>query len=230
MKRSRSYGSSVSRYPSTQSIGRTPVVKRRNTGGRNRIPSTKLTGFGTTIVNQSYTTSRRFLLGRILGDGSGTLPSAGNFNFQLNQMPNYQEFTNLFDLFRVRRISYIFAPRSGTVSDDLLNNSPTQIQLLTTAVDTGGSQGVTPTLNTLLEYGSVEQHLMQQPVTVSFVPRTLDAAGVMQPLGSYIDTAAQLTSVPTVFNELRYYCDTTLSKYNAVEVYCEVLVEYKNSK
>ena len=213
-------GSTISRGPS----GYKP---KRNTAKRRYVPSTKLTGLGTKTVNGTYTTSGRFFLGGILGNGSGTQPNALTKSFSLNELPNYTDYTNLFDQYRIDRVSVMFFPRTGNVSDSNIQTVSGQgIQLLTTAIDLSGSTTATPTIADLLEYGSVEQHLLTKPVTISFQPRIQDANGLLLPIGSFVSCE----NPAAVYNSLRYFTDSTLSKYTEIDVYCEMLCTFKNSK
>ena len=224
MKRSRSYGSSISRYPSTQSIGRARMGRSSGRSGRNRIPSTKLTGLSTVVPNQTYITSRRQQKLVVQMDNAAS-NCAGNLTFKLNDLPNYTDFTNLFDQYRVLRLTYQFFPRTGTQSDNPGGFFP-QITLLTTAVDTSG-EAATPGLTDLLEYASVQQMLLDRSHTVSFVPRTKDADGMLMPYGTFVST----DQPAQIYNSLRYFtASNPASKYIEWECYCEALIEFKNSK
>lgn len=47
----------------------------------------------------------------------GTNPSLQGFNFSLSQLPDYTEFTNLFDLYRINKIEVEWNPEYTTLSD-----------------------------------------------------------------------------------------------------------------
>lgn len=224
-KRFKRRGSMLSNVSSVSSQGR---VGGRSSS-RYRVPSTKLTGRSTVAPSSSYVTSTRYKLGTILGDGTGSLANASTINFTLGQLPNAAEFIALFDQFRMKRVSVMFIPRTNTVSD--LSSPPVQtnqLVLLTSAVDLNGTPAGT-SLSDLLEYGSCEQHLLQGPVTISFEPRTTDlATGVLMPAGSYLGTELGINQQ---YRSLRYHTDTSaLAKDSAVDVFVEVLCEYRQGR
>ena len=203
-------------------IGR---MGRSGRSSRNRIPSTKLTGLSTVVPNQSYITSRRQQKLVVQMDNAAS-NCAGNLTFKLSDLPAYTDFTNLFDQYRVLRLTYQFFPRTGTQSDTTQPGFFPAITLLTTAIDTSGDAAV-PALTDLLEYASVEQKLLDRSHTISFVPRTKDADDMLMPAGTFVST----DQPNQVYNSLRYFTPSNpASKYIEWECYCEALIEFKNSK
>lgn len=89
----------------------------------------------------------------------------------LADFPGYTEFTALFDAYRIRKLTYSFYPARGNVgaADGSTGPQPV-VETLTTAIDF--NDNIAPTSQAeLLEYGTCQQHFMDRPRKVSFVPR-----------------------------------------------------------
>lgn len=205
-----------------------PKAAARRGPGRNRLPNS-LTVSSAPVQSSSYTTTRRVALGDLLGDGSGVFPNAYNYTASLVQLPNYGDFTNLFDQYRIDRVTMHFYPRASTVSDTNGFAAPGGVMLLNAAVDLDGAS-TPPTLNELLEYGSCQQHILSQHRSITWQPRIKStqtgASGPLLPLGTWVDTSNP--NMP--YNGLRTYVGSTYSKYAECQVFAEMTVSFRQSK
>ena len=214
------------RSGATKSVTK-PRSTRRNPG-RYRLPNS-LTVSSAPVGSSVYTTTRRLPLGEILGDGSGSFQNATNYSITLNQLPNASDFTNLFDQYRIDRVTVHFYPRASTVSDTSGLTNPSGVMLLTAAVDLDGA-AAPPTLNELLEYGSCQQHMLNQHRSITFQPRVkttqAGASGPLMPIGTWIDSA----NPNMIYNGLRTYVGSTYSKYAECSVFAEFTCSFRQSK
>lgn len=96
--------------------------------------------------------------------------------FQLNDLPGYTDFTNLFDEYRVNSLTYRFMPRCTSVDSTFasnLNAAPTVI----TAIDDDGAY-MTSSLNSMMQYGNCRFHSGLKPFTVKFTPTAFGSVQV----------------------------------------------------
>lgn len=68
----------------------------------------------------------------------GVNPTLGVFNFSLNDLPNYTEFTALFDQYRIDKIEIEWYPEYTVLSDASTLSSAKNVQL-NTAIDVAGA-------------------------------------------------------------------------------------------
>lgn len=59
-------------------------------------------------------------------NSTNPLAGAGNISFRLNQLPNFNEFTNLFDSYRIKAVSIRFLPNITNFIPTGGNSQPTQ--------------------------------------------------------------------------------------------------------
>lgn len=100
----------------------------------------------------------------------GINPSVGSFNFSLNDLPSYTEFTGLFDLYRIDEIEIEWYPEYTVLSDGGVTSPAVNVQL-NTAIDPAGN---TPILVTdVLQYRSLQATGISKPHKRRFVPSYL---------------------------------------------------------
>ncbi len=68
----------------------------------------------------------------------GVNPTLGVFNFSLNDLPSYTEFTALFDQYKIERIEIEWFPEYTELTDASVLSSAKNVQL-NTAIDTAGA-------------------------------------------------------------------------------------------
>lgn len=124
-------------------------------------------------------------IGNILwGSNGGSNASA--VMFSLSQLPNYTEFTNLFDQYRIDRIKVVFEPvyranqiginypnaASGTTSGDYFGGYMPQPPRFATVIDY--DDGTAPaSMDELRQYGNVRETLATTRQVRSFKPACL---------------------------------------------------------
>lgn len=124
----------------------------------NRSLGTQTTKINRSVTFSAFTTSNA-------GD---TIKS---YSFQLSDLPNYTEFTGLFDAYRITGVEVIFYP-VNTVNTTGAAVNPTQA---ITCVDFDGISG--PTLVSDLEqYDTAKWHWGLRPIKRKLVPRVALAA------------------------------------------------------
>lgn len=82
--------------------------------------------------------------------GSTLSDVAGGFMAQLNQVPNYTEFTNLYDMYRINGVRWRISPRANSAE---VGTNQGLVKLFT-AVDYDDI--VTPSLTDILQYQSLK--------------------------------------------------------------------------
>jgi len=200
--------------------------------------TSRLTGRVSAVASSTYTIIRRQNFGSIAGDGIGSYQSqfgtvgAGGtaYAFTLAQLPSFNEFTNLFDQYRVKKLTMHFIPRNSTDSlDTPTTNAGTGIMRLLTAVDYD-DQVIPTTESQLLQYGSAQIALLQSPKSVSWVPRVKStpsgAAGIVMPPAQWLDCGN-----PNVLHYgLKTWTDIYYGKYTLCDVIVEAMIEFKLSR
>jgi len=154
----------------------------------------------------------------------------------LADFPNYAEFTALFDAYRIRRLTYSFYPARGNVGQADGSTGPQPVvETLTTAIDF--NDNVAPTGQAeLLEYGTCQQHFMDRPRKVSFVPRIkIGGTDVVTPaIVPVMEMAPQWLSTdqPKIGHYgLKWAFSPTLQQSDTVvNVYIEAEIEFKLTK
>lgn len=82
--------------------------------------------------------------------GSTLSDVSGGFIAQLNQVPNYTEFTNLYDMYRINGVRWRLSPRANSAE---IGTNQGMIKLFT-AIDYDDI--VTPSLTDMLQYESLK--------------------------------------------------------------------------
>lgn len=109
---------------------------------------------------------RTFLLAQFTASATG--PNFYGYNFTLSALPNYIEFTNLFDQYRINKVVVKFVPSAN--SDNI--GASQIIPNLHSAIDNNDSTAPTA-LTQLYEYGSYKRTRGTQTHTRVFTPSCL---------------------------------------------------------
>lgn len=128
--------------------------------------------------NQSriFKVKRTFQLGGITSYTDG--PRTASWVFQLDQVPGFQQFVDVFDQYRLAGVKLTFIPtQSATV------NSTSTLLRLIYAVDTNDN-GVVGSEGQLLSYAGARQLVLQRPKSIFFRPKV-----AMQVFQSTVTTA-----------------------------------------
>lgn len=159
------------------------IIKRKKRIYKRRIP--RPMGAPSRMVRSTY-------IGTITA--SNTVATYGAFSFKLSDLPDYTEFTNLFDEYMIYSIRLFFRPNAITSVESTSYNDPWFIY----AVDKDDSSAPT-TYDTLMQYPGVRITSALRRHTIRFRPRfSIEIYnGVTSAYGSrvgYIDCAN--TAVP----------------------------------
>lgn len=115
----------------------------------------------------------------------GINPSVGIFNFSLNDLPNYTEFTGLFDLYKIESIEIEWYPEYTVLSDGGVTSPAVNTQL-NTAIDPAGQ---TPAaVSDILQYRTLHATGISKTHKRTFVPAYL--LDGISPVSAYISTAS----------------------------------------
>lgn len=115
----------------------------------------------------------------------GINPSLGSFNFSLNDLPSYTEFTSLFDLYKIERIEIEWYPEYTVLSDGGVTSPAVNVQL-NTAIDPVGN---TPAAVTdVLQYRTLHATGISKRHKRDFVPAYL--LDGISPAACYLSTAS----------------------------------------
>lgn len=144
-------------YRPRRTLRRRPrrMMRRRIYRRRPRLSSLKVHHF-----------KRTFALTQIQGAITDTL---GAYTFRLDQLPNYTEFTNLYDSYRINKIVIKFVPTANSANVGDTNNLLTQFH---TVLDFNDG-GAPASLNALYEYGNWRMTRGSQIHTRVFTPSTM---------------------------------------------------------
>lgn len=124
---------------------------------------------------------------------TSTYAAFGSASFAITDVPNYSDFTNLFDQFRIVKIKLDFFPRlTGNTSNAL----PAMYSIFHIAVD--HTDVSTPTsVNDLFQYDNHKTVQAYKPFSLTFTPAasaayygTTTALGYGPKAGSWIDSKA----------------------------------------
>lgn len=97
----------------------------------------------------SLVVNRRYDLGTFSATTLGDISYA--LKFQLSSLPNSTDFTNLFDMYQIRKVKVIMTPIQG-----LVNVSGNNAYKIYTAIDYNDDSA--PTDNMMRQYGNFRQH------------------------------------------------------------------------
>lgn len=97
---------------------------------------------------------------------SSTVPTFSSYQFALSDLPNNSEFTNLFDEYRILKVSIMFIPY--LISTNTSANNPVPIFAYVVDKDDAGTPS---SLNDLLQYPACKVQSVLRRASVKFVPR-----------------------------------------------------------
>lgn len=174
--------------------------------------------------NKEYTFKRSFLISNDGADnfryGPGsTTPGYTNvkLSIALNDLPNYTDFTSLFDQYKFTHAEFKFIPHHN-VGQVPLGPQNTQVARLVTVIDQDDDSNLTG-LTQAMQYSSLEESMLDKERGRHFTPRpviqtyrTTTSAGYMAPSSAVWIDAAQ-TDVPHYCGKA-LICDTTASSDN----------------
>lgn len=116
---------------------------------------------------------------------TGLVANFGVFNFSLNDLPNYTEFTGLFDLYKIERIEIEWTPEYTELTDASLASNAVNVYF-NTAIDPAGN---TPSsVDDVLQYRSLHSTSITKHHKRDFVPAYL-MDGIV-PTSCYISCAS----------------------------------------
>jgi len=116
---------------------------------------------------------------------TGLVANFGVFNFSLNDLPNYTEFTTLFDLYKIERIEIEWTPEYTELTDASVLSSAVNVYF-NSAIDPAGN---TPaSVDDVLQYRSLHSTAITKMHKRDFVPAYL-MDGII-PTSAYISCAS----------------------------------------
>lgn len=103
--------------------------------------------------------------GNTISNAVGEPFFAGIFKFKLEDLPNYQDFTQLYEQFKITGVSLRFIPWIGTESS---SNATARTDTIAYCIDRGANDliNVSPSFNSLLENQDVRLRNSQRPFKV----------------------------------------------------------------
>lgn len=158
-------------------------------------------------------------------------PLYGAYNFQLSSLPNYTEFTNLFDKYRIKWVKVTFMPKFSEV--DMSNFATYKAAPLATVIDLDDSSNPTATTD-LMQYDSYKVTRGNEVHVRSFKPRLAQAAytgtftGYTQaPADVWVDCGS-----PTVqYYGLKFYLDSTpTAGSQQYDVFVKMWIDFCNTR
>lgn len=219
-------------------IARTPrkFVAARKRQSSSLIKSRKLyskyTQPRTLSQTSEYPVRRTYLAGTI---NTGTSFQDGQFFFELRFLPEYTEFTTLYDQYRVDKLVFRFMPLTNAGVSGVLAEQP---QPLITAVDfDGGTVGLTQ--DQLLSYESAQITSAFKEKVITIKPRAellstdsdaITVSASVAPSNTWWDCS----NVKILHHGVRYGipANTTMPVGYGVRwtVWCEVYITFKNTR
>jgi len=149
------------------------------------------------------------ILGEIVTDNGGA-QEIGNFSFALNKLPNFSEFTKLYEEYCIKEVKITFMPNynanvqpaSGIMTSEVNARVP---KIGFCANYTGGAIPATGQENPWLECEAYEQHDWNQTVTVTLKPKVLGDAYSNAISNSYVVAQDGLTWIPVTYADVLHY-------------------------
>ena len=153
----------------------------------------------------------------VIGDvfkGSGSSPYLQGFDFSLNDLPNYSEFTALYDSYKICAVKVWFVPGCTTGNIDVSTGAPVSAQInfasarCFSAIDYNDSSAPS-TINEIREYANCKMSPMVKGHKRYFKPRQIDSSNAYNlPRNIWVDS-----SVPNrVYYGLKFGID--FNSYN----------------
>lgn len=156
-----------------------------------------------------------------------SLETFGALNFSLNDLPNYTEFTNLYDMYKINCVKVTFWPQQ-TISNSLGSvNNPAGNARFFSAIDY--NDGTQPTsVDELREYQSCKFTTVLKPhKRVIFKPKILDTSSYS--ISPWMSTASPSSN----YFGLKYAIEaisSTNTPQMAYSVECKYYMSFKNVK
>ena len=161
---------------------RVGMFKRKDAGRFRRkpraitsIPTRSLSKSGEGWENKVYKFKRSFLISNDGADnwkyGPGSITPGYNpidLTVMLDKLPNYTDFTTLFDSYRITGVEYRFVPHFN-VGQVPLGPQNTQVARLVTVVDKDDNSSLTG-LTAAMQYASMEESLLTRSASASLSP------------------------------------------------------------
>lgn len=122
-----------------------------------------------------YNFKRKLTSNLIITYNGVATESHGAYKFKLSDLPNYTEFTSLFDKYRITGIRAQFLPRVNIMDLKNVNASFTEIPPVLTVVDYDDASG-TDDYASLCQYENAKIHNQFRPFSVYFKPMVAIAA------------------------------------------------------
>lgn len=216
-------------------VPRKPAYARKRTSS-NLIKSRKLYARYTQprTVNQTsvYPVKRTYLAATLT---TATTFQDGLLQFELRYLPDFAEFTALYDQYRVDKLVFKFIPSANTNVSGLLVE---QLLPYVTAIDfDGGSVGLT--LAQLISYESAQFTSPYEKKTITVQPRaellTLDGAAAtvsasMAPSTSWWDCSNTAVSFFGVRYGIQAHPSMPGGYGGVMQIWCDVFLTFKNTR
>lgn len=169
---------------------RRTTYRRRRTTRRRFVRKTKYRrGYKTKRGQKTYY-FKRFTnrLGPITVDNIN--PLLVGFNFSLDDLPNYQEFTNLYDTYRLNAVKITFLPQmTESISLSAFNNPNASVRFFS-VIDYNDS-APPATIDELREYQSCKfTPVLKRHSRYIYRPKIQDRGSTYAPGRPWIDTSA----------------------------------------
>jgi len=116
---------------------------------------------------------------------NGLIANVGTFNFSLNDLPNYTEFTGLFDLYKIERIEIEWTPEYTELTDAAPVSNAVNVYF-NTAIDPAGN--AVAAVDDVLQYRTLHSTAITRMHKRDFVPAIL-LDGIV-PASCYISCAS----------------------------------------
>lgn len=150
------------------------------------------------------------------------------FNFSLNDLPSYTDFTNLYDCYKINAIRMTFLPQqTESVSLGSINN-PNASARFFSVLDYNDSSALA-SVDAAREYQSCQFTPILQKHERYFKPKIMDSASVYNPVSPWISTTSPSTNYfgLKVAVEPMDSSTTTTMEYT---VECVYYMSFKNVK
>lgn len=131
------------------------------------------------VANFSRTVQERFDIST-----DGINPTLGSFVFSLDSLPDYQDFTNLFQSYRVTRIKCNWKPEYTELTDAALVSNAVNVNFNTAVDQTNSSSPAT--VQEIIQYQSCKSTGITKQHQRSFIPTML--MGGVTPCECYISS------------------------------------------
>lgn len=184
------------------------------------IPRQRLSKSGVDWDNKIYKFRRTFLLSNNGDDfkySSSTGYNPVDLTVTFDKLPNYTDFTTLFDSYKITGVEYKFVPHFN-VANVQTGISNTQVARLVTVIDKDDNTSLSG-LSQAMQYSSMEESMLDKERVRAFTPeptiqvyRSSTSTGYQSPVGPVWIDMAQI-DVPH-YCAKGLICDTTASADN----------------